>query len=96
MARALYRNPEVLLLDEATANIDQETERLLTRTTEAVLEGRTALVIAHRLSTVEKSDRIIVLDQGRVLESGSPAELLAQGGAYAELVAHHRALTTPS
>ena len=96
MARALYRNPEVLLLDEATANIDQETERLLTRTTEAVLEGRTALVIAHRLSTVEKSDRIIVLDQGRVLESGSPAELLAHGGAYAELVAHHRALTTPS
>jgi ATP-binding cassette subfamily B protein len=93
MARALYRNPEVLLLDEATANIDQETERLLTATTEALLEGRTALVIAHRLSTVEKADRIVVLDAGRVVESGSPQELLERGGAYADLVAHHRALT---
>ena len=93
MARALYRNPEVLLLDEATANIDQETERLLTRTTDALLEGRTALVIAHRLSTVEKADRIVVLDEGHVVESGTPAERLARGGAYAKLVAHHRALT---
>ncbi len=93
MARALYRNPEVLLLDEATANIDQETERLLTQTTDALLEGRTALVIAHRLSTVEKADRIVVLDDGRVVESGTPEELLVQGGAYAKLVAHHRALT---
>ncbi len=93
MARALYRDPEVLLLDEATANIDQETERLLSHTTERLLDGRTSLVIAHRLSTVESADRIVVLDQGRVIEEGAPEVLLAQGGAYADLVRHHRALS---
>jgi ATP-binding cassette subfamily B protein len=93
MARALYRDPEVLLLDEATANIDQETERLLSHTTERLLDGRTSLVIAHRLSTVESADRIVVLDQGQVIEEGAPEVLLTQGGAYADLVRHHRALS---
>jgi ATP-binding cassette subfamily B multidrug efflux pump len=93
MGRALYRNPEVLLLDEATANIDQQTERLLTATTEKLLRGRTSLVIAHRLSTVQNADRIIVLHEGRIIEQGSPSALLESGGAYADLVKHHRALS---
>ena len=93
MARALYRDPEVLLFDEATANIDQYTERLLSNATERLLEGRTAVVIAHRLSTVESADRIVVLEAGRVVETGTPAELLGRGGHYADLVAHHRRLS---
>jgi ATP-binding cassette subfamily B multidrug efflux pump len=92
MARALYRQPELLLLDEATANIDRHTERLLQDTTATLLEGRTALIIAHRLSTIETADRIVVLDQGEVVESGNHAELVAAGGMYAEMVARHEAL----
>jgi ATP-binding cassette subfamily B protein len=84
-ARALYRDPELLILDEATANIDSETEARLQGAVEALLAGRTAVVIAHRLSTVRRADRILVFHRGRIVEQGSHAELLAQGGVYAKL-----------
>ena len=91
MARALYRDPEILLLDEATASIDQETERFLQEATEKVLVGRTSLVVAHRLSTVETADRIIVLADGQVIEEGSPSALLANPeGHFAKMVAAQR------
>lgn len=87
IARALLRDPELLILDEATSALDTESERLLQQTLDTVLEGRTAIVIAHRLSTVVNADRIVVLDAGRVVESGTHHELLARGGRYSELVA---------
>jgi ATP-binding cassette subfamily B multidrug efflux pump len=84
-ARALYRNPDVLILDEATANIDSETEARLQTAVDTLLSGRTAVVIAHRLSTVRRADRILVFHHGHLVEQGSHAELLAQGGVYARL-----------
>jgi ATP-binding cassette, subfamily B, multidrug efflux pump len=84
-ARALYRDPEILVLDEATANVDSDTEARLERAVESVIEGRTALVIAHRLSTIRRADRIIVFHKGRIVEQGSHEELLARGEVYARL-----------
>jgi ATP-binding cassette subfamily B protein len=84
-ARALYKDTPLLILDEATASIDSDTESRLQAALEAVMEGRTALVIAHRLSTIRAVDRIIVFHRGRVVESGSHDELLAKGGVYARL-----------
>ena len=84
-ARIFAFNPEILILDEATANIDSETERLLKLATAEVTRGRTSLIIAHRLSTIEHCDRILVLDQGKLIEQGSPAELIQRGGIYAQL-----------
>lgn len=84
-ARALAFDPELLILDEATASVDSESERLIQEGVERLLAGRTALVIAHRLSTVRDADRIVVINQGRVMEEGRHAELLAQGGEYARL-----------
>ena len=85
IARALLKNPPILLLDEATASVDTETERLIQQALERLMVNRTSFVIAHRLSTVRHADRIYVLDHGQVAEQGTHAELLAAGGLYAEL-----------
>ena len=85
-ARAFLADPAVLILDEATSSLDVPSERLVQRALETVLADRTALIIAHRLSTVEVADRVLVLDRGRVVEDGSPQELVGQsGGRYAAL-----------
>jgi ATP-binding cassette, subfamily B, bacterial len=85
IARALVRDAPVLLLDEATSALDAENERLVQRALEEAMASRTTLVIAHRLSTVLRADRIVVVDEGRVVEEGRHADLLAQGGLYARL-----------
>lgn len=85
IARALLKNSPVLILDEATAALDNESERRVQQELSLLMQGRTTLVIAHRLSTIEAADRIIVLDRGRIVESGNHRELLAGGGLYAAL-----------
>jgi len=84
-ARALYMNPRILILDEATSHIDTETERLIQDGLSQLLKGRTAIIIAHRLSTIQHSDRIVVLHKGRVREIGTHAELIAKKGLYFRL-----------
>lgn len=85
-ARALIQNPDILLvLDEATANVDTETELRIQDALKKVMQGRTSIIIAHRLSTIEHCDRIIVMRRGRIVEQGTHAQLIAQGGYYAKL-----------
>ncbi len=86
IARALLKDPRVLLLDEATSALDAESEALVQEALARLMKGRTAVVIAHRLSTVVGADRVVVVDGGQVVEAGPHAALLAQGGAYARLV----------
>ena len=85
IARALIYNPAVLVLDEATSSVDPESEALIREAMENLLERRTCLIIAHRLSTVHGADRIVVLHKGRIREEGTHAALLARGGLYAKL-----------
>jgi subfamily B ATP-binding cassette protein MsbA len=85
IARALLKNAPILILDEATSALDTESERIIQAALEQLMHNRTTLVIAHRLSTVEKADRIVVMDGGRIVESGTHAELLAHNGQYAML-----------
>jgi subfamily B ATP-binding cassette protein MsbA len=85
IARALLKNPPVLILDEATSALDTESERWVQKALEELMEGRTTLVIAHRLSTVQRADRILVVDRGRIVEQGKHGALLRKGGLYARL-----------
>jgi len=85
IARAIAKDAPVLILDEATSALDSESERAVQAALEELMRGRTTIVIAHRLSTIENADRVLAMDAGHLVEQGSHAELLAQGGLYARL-----------
>ena len=91
LARAILANPPILILDEATSNVDTNTERIMQKSLRRLVKGRTCLIIAHRLSTVTNADRIVVLEQGEIAEIGSHQELLAKRGLYYGIVEALRA-----
>jgi subfamily B ATP-binding cassette protein MsbA len=85
IARAVYKDAPILILDEATSALDNASERWVQEALEKLMHGRTTLIVAHRLSTIEHADRVVVMEKGQIVEQGAPAALLAQGGAYAKL-----------
>ncbi len=85
IARAIYKDAPILILDEATSALDNESERLVQEALQTLMQGRTTLIVAHRLSTIEHADRVVVMEAGRIVEQGSHAELLQSGGVYARL-----------
>ena len=85
IARALYKDAPLLILDEATSALDSESERQVQEALQRLMAGRTTLIVAHRLSTIEHADVVVVLDHGKLVESGSHAQLLARDGLYARL-----------
>jgi ATP-binding cassette subfamily B protein len=87
IARAVLKNPPLLLLDEATSALDAESERMVQAALESAMKDRTTLVIAHRLATVQRADRIVVMEAGQIVDTGTHSELVARGGLYARLAA---------
>ena len=85
IARAILKNAPILILDEATSALDNESERYIQAAMEQVMKGRTTFVIAHRLSTIENADRIVVMENGKIVEQGTHRELLERNGAYVKL-----------
>ena len=88
IARAIIRNPQLLILDEATSALDSENEAAVQAALADVMQGRTCLVIAHRLSTVRSASQVVVLEQGSIVQHGTHADLMAQPGLYQQLAAH--------
>jgi len=93
IARAIIKNPSILILDEATSSLDVETESAIQESLNRIVKGRTTVAIAHRLSTLRQADRLIVLDKGRIAESGTHVELLKKRGIYYKLVMAQRQTT---
>jgi ABC-type multidrug transport system fused ATPase/permease subunit len=96
LARAILADPRILILDEATSSVDAEAEYLIQQALERVLKNRTALVIAHRLSTVRNADKIIVLERGRIAEVGKHEQLMQRGGLYSQLYQRQMQITAIS
>ena len=84
-ARAYVYKPDILILDEATSSVDSTTEELITKATDVITKGRTSIIIAHRLSTIQDADKIFVIDQGKIIESGTHHELLTNNSHYKKL-----------
>ena len=86
IARAVFRNPPIMILDEATSSLDSESEKLVQKALEKLMKNRTSLVIAHRLSTIQKADLILVIDSGQIIERGNHDELINKNGTYSKLI----------